>query len=308
MTSNIINQTQLEPLVYLVVLNWNGYEDTHECLLSLRDLNYPRYNILVVDNGSSDDSPKLIAEQHPEVGMIRCEQNLGIAYGYNRGIEAALKFGADHIVVMNNDLVFDQNFLSNMIQTVQRWPKCGVVMPKIFYYEAPDVIWSAGGRARWMATNILMRGRKQKDKAEFQTSVPIDYAPSCCLLLTREVCEKVAFDEAYFFYFDDWDFSLQVRSLGLKIIFDADAHLWHKVSRSTQNSPNSLRWWLILGQSAVRYHRKHYNMWLLTLYTGWVLFRETIKGNVKSLPTYLRGIRIGLQADIIEDIRPKWRT
>ncbi len=297
---------QPAPLVYLVVLNWNGFPDTHECLESLQHLAYPRYRVLVVDNASSDDSAERITDQHPDVELIRCEQNLGIAAGYNRGIEAALARGAHYIMVMNNDLICDPLFVSQMVATQRRWPACGIVMPKIYYYEARDVIWSAGAYARWMPSNIVMRGRQQHDGPAFADEVPIQFAPSCCLLLTRDLCERIAFDEDYFFYYDDWDFCMQARAIGQRLIFAPDAHLWHKVSRSTQNSPSSLRWWKILGQSCVRYHQKHHSLRLLAVYVAWVLLRETVKGNVRSLPTFLRGIRTGLRARTVDDLRPGW--
>jgi GT2 family glycosyltransferase len=296
----------IAPFVYLVVLNWNGFQDTHECLLSLRDISYPRYRVLVVDNASSDDSPQCIAEQHPAVELVVCAHNRGIAAGYNRGIQEALARGADYIVVMNNDLVVDPAFLSQMIVVQRAWPGCGIVMPKIFYYEARDTIWSTGGRARWMPSNILLRGRKQKDSPAFQKNMPIEFAPSCCLLLARELCEQVAFDEHYFFYYDDWDFCVEAREAGFQIVFAADAHVWHKVSRSTQNSPKSRRWWKILGTSCARYHRKHHSMALLALYVAWVLLRETLKANLEVLPTFISGVWQGARARTIADIQPVW--
>lgn len=296
------------PLVYLVVLNWNGFSDTHECLLSLRRLAYPNYKIIVVDNASGDDSPDRIAAIHPEAEMVRCARNLGIAAGYNAGIRVALESGADYIVPMNNDLDVDPLFISQMIATQRNWTNCGIVMPKIFYYEARGIIWSAGAYARWIPSNIVMRGRKQRDKPMFSVDAPIDFAPSCCLLLTHDLCKQIEFDQAYFFYYDDWDFCMQARKADYRIIFAADANLWHKVSRSTQNSPKSLRWWKILGQSCVRYHRKHHNMRILAIYVAWVVLREIVKGNAKSLPTFLDGIRTGLAAKLTDDLRPAWSS
>ncbi|MCA9917147.1 MAG: glycosyltransferase family 2 protein [Anaerolineales bacterium] len=292
--------------VWIVVLNWNAFEDTNECLLSLRNTAYPNYHVIVVDNGSSDDSPQKIAMNHPGVTLVKCEENKGIAAGYNRGIQFSLEAGAEYIVVMNNDLIFAPEFLTEMVNTVQAWPQCGVVMPKIYYYDEPDIIWSTGGRTRWMASNILLRDRQKKDGPTLQTEEAIDFAPSCCLLLTRELCQNVLFDENYFFYYDDWDFCLASRKQGWQIVFSPASHIWHKVSRSTQNSPKSLRWWKVLGQSCVRYHRKHHSLGLLAVYVAWVLLREMIKGNFKSLPTFLRGIQLGLQAKSIEDIQPGW--
>jgi GT2 family glycosyltransferase len=299
-------QPSQSPLVCLVVLNWNGYADTHECLESLRRLAYPNYRALVVDNASSDDSPERIAAEHPEAELLRCPRNLGIAAGYNAGIRAALQRGAAYVVPMNNDLDCDPMFVTQMVASQRALPGCGVVMPKIFYYEERDRIWSAGAYARWMPTNIVMRGRKRRDGPAFAADAEIQFAPSCCLLLTRELAEQVAFDEGYFFYYDDWDFCVLARKAGFRIAYSAGAHLWHKVSQSTKNSPKSLRWWRVFGQSCVRYHRKHYDRRALAVYVAWVLVRETAKGNVRSLPTFLDGVRTALRADLGDDMRPAW--
>jgi GT2 family glycosyltransferase len=299
---------QNAPLAYLVVLNWNGYADTHETLESLRRLAYPRYRVIVVDNASSDDSPERIAAAHPEVELVRCTKNLGIAAGYNAGIRVALERGADYVVPMNNDLDCDPLFLTCMIATQRAWPGCGFVMPKIFYYEEQDRIWSAGGYARWMPSNIVMRGRQQKDGPAFAQDAEIAFAPSCCLLLSRELAERVLFDEAYFFYYDDWDFCLEARKAGFTLVFSADALLWHKVSRSTKNSPKSLRWWKVFGQSCVRFHRKHHDDGLLRRYVAWVLLRETVKGNWGAMPTFLDGVRTAMRASLSDDLRPAWSS
>lgn len=294
------------PLLFVVVLNWNAFKDTDECLHSLKKVEYPNLQVVVVDNGSSDDSPEQIRNNHPDITLISCDVNRGIAAGYNHGIEFSLQAGAEYIVVMNNDLIFDPKFLSEMVTTMKRWPQSGVIMPKIYYYDEPEVIWSTGGRTRWMPSNILLRDRQKLDGPSLQAEEVIEFAPSCCLLLNKDVCKEVLFDENYFFYYDDWDFCLEVRKKGWEIIFSPSSHIWHKVSRSTQNSPQSLRWWKVLGQSCVRYHRKHHTMSLLAIYVAWVILREVVKGNLKSLPTFLKGIRAGLRAKSVEDMQPGW--
>ena len=300
------SHTTPAPLAIFVVLNWNGFEDTHQCLNSLQKITYANYRVLVVDNASSDDSVQRIAAAHPEVTIVHCERNLGVAGGYNVGIAAALEQEPDYIVPMNNDMECDPALLSQMVATQQSWPGCGVVMPKIFYADAPDRINAAGGYTRWMRSNIVMRGYQQLDGPAFAQDVELEFAPSYCLLLTRDLAEQVRFDDAYFCYYDDWDFCLLVRNAGYRIVFSAQAHIWHKVSRSTKNSPNSLRWWRVFGHSCVRYHRKHHNDALLLTYVAWVVVRETLKGNLRSMPTFLAGIRTGMMASLSDDLRPAW--
>lgn len=308
MDNTLTRPNHRQPLVCLVVLNWNGYADTHECLHSLSNLHYPHRHIIVVDNASTDDSPMRIAAEHPDVEVVRCSQNVGIAAGYNRGIHTALAHGADYIVVMNNDLVVDPHLVDRMIAAQQAWPQCGIVMPKIFYYDARNTLWSAGAYARWMPSNIVMRGKNRSDGPMYATTQPIDFAPSCCLLLTRELCQRIHFDEHYFFYYDDWDFCLQARNIGKIIVFAADAYVWHKVSRSTLNSPKSQRWWEVLGRSCARYHQKHHSLALLATYVSWVVVRETAKGNLRSIPIFLRGVWAGLHASTLDDTRMGWRN
>ncbi|WP_161569210.1 glycosyltransferase family 2 protein [Candidatus Oscillochloris fontis] len=298
--------TVAAPLVYLVILNWNGYDDTHECLESLRGLAYPNCRIIVVDNASSDDSPDRIAAEYPEIELVRCSHNRGIAGGYNAGIQVALQRGADHVVPMNNDLECDPLFVTQMVATQQRNPGCGMVMPKIFYYTDRDHICSAGGYARWMPSNIVMRGRKQRDNPRLDIDTEIQFAPSYCLLFTRAMAEQISFDEGYFFYYDDWDICVAARKAGFRIIYSAQARLWHKVSRSTKNSAMGLRWWKVFGQSCVRYHRKHHDLRTFYIYLLWLIFRETVKGNVRVFPSLFAGIYTALRADLNDDLRPEW--
>ncbi len=296
------------PLVYLVILNWNGYDDTQECLESLRGLAYPNCRIIVVDNASRDDSPDRIAAEYPDIELVRCTHNRGIAAGYNAGIQVALQRGADYIVPMNNDLECDPLFVTQMVATQRSFPGCGVVMPKIFYYEEcdRDRICSVGAYTRWIPSNIVTRGRKQHDKLAFQIDAEIQFAPSYCLLLTRALAEQVSFDEGYFFYYDDWDFCVAARKAGFRIIYSAKARLWHKVSRSTKNSAMGLRWWKVFGQSCVRYHRKHHDLRTFYIYLLWLIFRETVKGNVRVFPSLFSGIYTALRSDLNDDLRPEW--
>lgn len=279
---------------HIVVLNWNGFKDTHECLNSLAQIPSHIRQIIVVDNASTDDSPERILSSHPDVTLIRNPTNRGIAAGYNTGIQAALAKGADHVVVMNNDLICDAGFVDQMVDALRHTPNCGMVMPKIYHFPETDRIWSVGAFVRWLPANIILRGRGQRDFGQFDKRVLLEFAPSCCLLLSRSLCEKVTFDEEYFFYYDDWDFCLEARKQGYSIVYEPRARLWHKVSQSTQNSPKSSRWWRILAQSCVRFHRKHYALTYLWLYVLWVTLREIAKRNFLVLPVFWNGIRVGL--------------
>jgi len=130
----------MTPLVFIIVLNWNGKDDTLECLGSLQQLDYPNFETVVVDNGSTDGSEDVIRSAFPSVNFIQTGRNLGYAGGNNVGIKHALSHGADYVWLLNNDTTVDPNALTALVETAQADPKIAVVGSKIFYYDQPDVI------------------------------------------------------------------------------------------------------------------------------------------------------------------------
>ncbi|MCX6022275.1 MAG: glycosyltransferase family 2 protein, partial [Chloroflexi bacterium] len=119
------------PSVSLVVLAWNGRDDTLECLKSLAAVSYPRLEVVVVDNGSSDDTVRAVRESYPAVQLIENGKNLGYAGGNNVGILYALDRGADYVMLLNNDTVVHPDFLDVMLETLQANPDIGVLGARI---------------------------------------------------------------------------------------------------------------------------------------------------------------------------------
>src|SRR5262249_3506361 len=131
--------------VAIVLLNWNGTEDTLACLRSLGQLEYGNATVTVVDNGSTDGAPERIRARFPGVGLIENGRNLGFAGGNNVAIPPSVDAGADYVLLLNNDTEVAPDMLSRLIDVAERDPSVGIVGPKILYYDLPDTIWSAGG-------------------------------------------------------------------------------------------------------------------------------------------------------------------
>jgi len=136
------------PSVTIIVLNWNGGQDTLACLESLAQLDYPEFGVLVVDNGSTDGSLQAVQERFPEIPIIETGENLGYAGGSNVGLRWALDHGADYALLLNNDTVVAPDFLRLLVEAVGADPRIGIAGPTICYYDRPEVIWSAGGEHR----------------------------------------------------------------------------------------------------------------------------------------------------------------
>jgi len=278
--------------LYLVILAWNQLTETLQCLESIQSLNHPPEHILLVDNGSTDETVSTVLQGYPGVTIIRSEENLGVSGGYNLGMDYALKQGADYVLIMNNDVVMAPDFLDQLLEVARLRPDIGIVQPKIYHYYGDQTrLWIVGARWRPFPPAIKMVGAGQKDGPPFDHVQELEYAPSCALLISTEAIKKAGmFDEVYFFYFDDWDYCIRVRQAGFKIYFAPGAKLWHKVSVSTAKSDRASRWWYIYGRSTVRFHATYQSLWLVCLVNLWFIIREVLKGKFKRIVPYLFGV------------------
>src|SRR5258708_32678625 len=139
-----------QPKVSIVILNWNSYEVTRDCFLSLRKLASTNFEVVLVDNGSIDSSAEKLAQEFPETRVIKNDRNLGFTGGNNIGMRDALRRGTDYLLLLNNDTIVAPNFLRELVQTAERDVTIGMLNPKIYFFEPADRIWYAGGiHKRW---------------------------------------------------------------------------------------------------------------------------------------------------------------
>lgn len=221
--------------VYIIVLNWNGKDDTIECIKSLREINYDNYKIIIVDNGSEDNSVLEIKKIFPEIKIIENKENLGFAGGNNVGIKYAVENKADYVLLINNDTTVDENFLSELIGKGESDQKIGALGSKIYFHSEPNRIWFAGGKVNWLKNKGTHIGLDEIDNGQYNKAGETDYLTGCCLLIKREVIEKIGvLSEDYFLYYEDTDFSLRVKNAGYKIIYVPKSKIYHKISRSTK--------------------------------------------------------------------------
>ncbi len=228
----------MNPNVHIVLLNWNGYDLTRECILSLSNIKYTNYQIVVVDNGSDDDSyVKLSNEFEKDVKFISNEENLGFAKGNNVGIKYAVENNADYVLILNNDTVVDNLFLNKMIDLAESDTKIGILGSKIYYFSDTDIIWFSGGRFNKFKGGMSVDGMGVKDNERYNEVVDVDYITGCSLLIKSEVLEKIGFfDEEYFNYAEDADFCLRAKRSGYSVVFVPSSKVWHKVARSMKGN------------------------------------------------------------------------
>lgn len=228
------------PKVSIIVLNWNGCSHTIECIESLKGLNYSNYEILIVDNGSTDRSEEILRKKFPELSFIQTGTNLGFAGGANTGIRHALKGGTEYIILLNNDTIVAQDFAGELIKAAEKDKKAGILCSKIFFYDNPKTIWYAGAYYnQWLGWG-RHKGYKLHDNVQYDKEKETGRPCGCSMMVTREFCEKVGLlDEEYFCYCEDLDWGMRAKASGFRVIYVPTSKVWHKVSKSTGGYGNA---------------------------------------------------------------------
>lgn len=208
--------------VAIVIINYRGYQDTTDCLNSLRKVTYKNIEIIVVDNQSNDGSYEKLKDENKDCVVILSPENNGFSAGNNIGIRYAMEHDADYVMLLNNDTEVEPDFVSKMLEVADEKI---VVTPSIYYFSNKNEIWYADGKI----SKIKCTVSNGSDKV----SKYCDYASGCCLLMPRTVIEKVGYwAEEYFMYYEDMDYSLRVQNAGFKIFYKNDSIIYHKVGKS----------------------------------------------------------------------------
>jgi GT2 family glycosyltransferase len=222
------------PRVVVVILNWNGARDTVECMESVLKIDYSNFEIVVVDNGSSDGSVDIIRDRFDHILLIENKTNLGYAEGNNVGIRHALSHGAEYVWLLNNDTVVDINALAAMTDLAERNPDIGILGSKIYFYDRPDLLWFAGATIDWKRAISAHVGRLEKDTGQYEVEKEVDRVTGCSMLIRREVLEDVGlFDEKFFLYAEEVDLCVRARKKGFHNYYVPKSIVFHKISVST---------------------------------------------------------------------------
>jgi len=224
--------------VGIVLLNWNGLEDTLECINSLNMLSYTNYVIIVVDNNSDEDISPL-EEKYSDVVVIKNKSNDGFAKGNNIGIKRASELGCDYIWILNNDTVVATDSLDELVKVMDADSKIGAVTNLIYYYDDKKLAWFAGGFIKNGTPGHLGYFKEIDLKT---LSDETDYLSGCSFLARTEALNSVeGFDEKYFCYSEDVDISLRMKEIGYKLAFSKYAIVWHKVSKSAGKTHSPIK-------------------------------------------------------------------
>lgn len=225
-----------KPHVAIIILNWNGHNDTIECLESLSKIDYPDYKIYLVDNGSTDNSVERIKQFNKKIKLpiiyIQNKKNEGFAKGNNIGIRNAMSDNDyDYFLLLNNDIIADKIFLSNLVSSMTENKLMGVSSPLVFNYYSKNQASASDSPGRF---NLKNGGgelwyKNIKKLSEKTSSFYVDYTCGSCWLIRKNVLKKAGlFNESFFAYFEEIDLAIRIQKLGFKFLVVPKAIIWHK--------------------------------------------------------------------------------
>lgn len=254
------------PKVFIVILNYNGREVLKNCLLSVFKIDYPDFEIVLVDNNSTDGSFEAAKAGFSKLNFIKNEENLGFSAGNNVGIRFALERMADYVLLLNNDTQVEKDFLLRLVKIGEKNERIGLLSPLIFNGYTRQV-WFSGGVISW----LRMKAINQK------TVKTLDYYESsfltgCAVLVKKQVFKAIGLlDEDYFLYWEDADFSWRSHQAGFKNVVVTSSWVYH-FERSEQNKKNKTYWLVISG---LIFFKKNTPSWLRPWIKIFLILRKT---------------------------------
>jgi GT2 family glycosyltransferase len=307
---SMMREYQPERSVWIIILNWNGLEDTLACLASLEHLEAPTFGVqtVVIDNGSLQNPTSEIERRFPGVKVVRLDSNTGFAGGCNFGAALALQAGADYVLLLNNDTVVQPGFLEPLVAYLDRHPEAAIAAPVICYSNRPNTVWFGGGKIRLALGYFQHRYLNQSREHVPAEPMITDYVSGCCMLVERQLIAAIGlFDERFFAYYEDSDFCLRARQHGYTIACVPQSLIWHKVSASmrrdlSEGTTSPLKHYLLTRNriATVIKHgsRLQVAVFLLLANTATMLFylpAFVIRRRWEKLRWFCRGMLHGLQ-------------
>ncbi|MEK6829951.1 MAG: glycosyltransferase family 2 protein [Nanoarchaeota archaeon] len=287
-----------EPFVSIVFLNWNAKEHTFGLIESLKKIKYKNFGIIVSNNSPHDGMKKEFDKRYGKIAtLIQNEKNLGEDEGLNVGIREALRRKSDYVLIMDNDMYVDKEFLNILVGQMERHKEVAAVGPKIYYANPDNMIWSAG--CDYHLSGFKSRHQNEIDSGQADKSEYVS-AIDCVMLMRSDILRKEGLLNGEFFTMHEMTgWCLKVSKKGYKILYEPKAKIWHKVSATLNMTKNKkeiityygIRNWLLCN----KYYENIFYFILILLLESTVFFliraqRYMREGNPNLIKVYFIAI------------------
>ncbi|MBS9523449.1 glycosyltransferase family 2 protein [Litoribacter alkaliphilus] len=216
--------------VVIILVNWNTYDYSRQCIEQLQQQYYSNVDILLVDNGSTDGSGEKLRKAYPKAVYFQNVDNLGFTGGNNVAMEYAKTQGYDYVLLLNNDTFLEPDFLEKLVLAMEADSRLGAVQPLIFNHPEREKVWKSGGD--FITTIASTISSSSIGSGVFNTQ----WLTGCALMIRGEVLEKIGpLTPSYFAYFEDVDYSFRIRKAGYDLGVVTESKIYHIASGSTKS-------------------------------------------------------------------------
>ncbi|MEM2971946.1 MAG: glycosyltransferase family 2 protein [Candidatus Bathyarchaeia archaeon] len=259
-----------EPLVSIIILNFNGRDMLRECLQSVFKTKYSNYEVIVVDNGSTDNSCTMVEREFPNVRLIKNPRNFGYSKGNNIGI---LRSRGEFIVLLNNDTIVTPEWLSELMHEAIQNLYC-FYQPKILFNESKRI--NSAGNFIQLFGFAFPRGIGDLDNGQYDEKCEVSYASGACVLVSKRLVEKVGLlDEGLFTFYEDVNWGWKALMLGYKTAYVPSAIIYHRWGGSWGNVISSKKFFLIERSRLLTLFRNYSSRTLLKIFPAFI-FTEVL--------------------------------
>ena len=262
----------------IILVNWNSYALTDDTLQSLYQTSYQDYDIICVDNASTDDSLSQIKTNHADIILLTCDQNTGFTGGNNKGMQYALEHGYAYTLLLNNDVAVESDFLEPLVQALDANESLGAVQPLIYFHHDRTLIWNAGSSYnKWLGVTKTIgynkkdndqkeRFQNQGDTKDIQPIQNIAWITGCAFMVKTDVLKKVGLlYEPFFIYYEDVDLSFRIKNAGYDLGYTPASVIYHIAGMSHKSSKKTAEGYI---SPKVHYLNARNHIWLLKKYTN----------------------------------------
>jgi GT2 family glycosyltransferase len=302
----------------IILVNWNSYSLTDDTLQSLYKTSYKDYDIICVDNASTDDSLKQLRTNHANIILLTCDQNTGFTGGNNKGMQYAIQQGYTYTLLLNNDVAVESDFLESLVQALDENENLGAVQPLIYFHHDRTLIWNAGSRYnKWLGVTKTIGYNKKDAQHTYRNqnqgfASKIAWITGCAFMVKNEVLKKVGLlYEPFFIYYEDVDLSFRIKNAGYDLGYVSASVIYHIAGMSHKSSKKTAEGYI---SPKVHYLNARNHIWLLKKYTNLlhaptvILYQSIyylsvtgyfiIRGRWKKIKALYKGIGEGLRFGI----------
>ena len=253
--------------VAIILVNWNSFDVTNDCILSIKKTVFPFYSIIVVDNGSTDGSADRLATLYPEMVFICSATNLGFTGGNNLGFRYSIENGFEYSILLNNDTFVEPDFLIHLVKYMDENPTVGIIQPRIHFNHNREKLWNGGSFYNKWLGYFYTSGFNRLPGPKYLTIKNVDWVTGCAFFTRNSILKQTGLlADNMFIYSEDVDLSLRIAALGYKLVYYPTSVIYHIAGMSNKSIVKVKEGFV---NPVVHYLNQRNRIWVIKKYTPW---------------------------------------